>query len=233
MVRRNACLAKDLLRGDPQNLSAWLDAPACAGRFSLCLVLIAIGTGLYGSTIGLWRGPEQAAFAAAKFPLVVGLTCGGNALLNGLLAQSIGSGLSFRQATLAILMSFAVAALVLLALVPIALFLLWNTPSLRSGDSSAGHSLTLLAHVVAIAYAGWVGNRRLYGLLARRSRDAGKARATLLAWLGGNLLLGSQISWILRPFIGNPHLPVEFLRDHPLRGGFYEQLWRSLVQLFA
>ena len=55
---------------------------------------------------------------------------------------------------------------------------------------------------------------------------------TLLSWLGGNLLLGSQISWILRPFIGSPGLPVQFLRADPLRGNFFEAVWNSVHLLF-
>ena len=36
-------------------------------------------------------GPQQAFFTAVKMPLLIFLTCGGNALLNGLLAQVLGT----------------------------------------------------------------------------------------------------------------------------------------------
>ena len=221
---------RDLLAGNPAALSAWIDGPF-GPRLRLCLLTLVVGAGSYGATIGLWRSGEQAIYAAVKFPLVVTLTCGGNALLNGLLAQVFETGLTFRQTTLAILASFAIAGLALLSFVPLALFLLRNTPPLESEAARTGHSLTLLAHVGAIGFAGWIGNRRLYRLLAYRSRSSANARIVLLGWLAGNLLLGSQISWILRPFIGNPSLPVAFLREHPLWGGFFEQVWRSLSQL--
>jgi len=55
----------------------------------------------------------------------------------------------------------------------------------------------------------------------------------LLAWLAGNLFLGSQLSWILRPFIGSPNLPVEFFRDTALRGNFYENVFHSLMQILT
>ncbi|MDQ8187436.1 hypothetical protein [Pelagicoccus sp. SDUM812002] len=168
-----------------------------------------------------------------KFPLVIILTCGANVVLNGILAQVYATGLSFRQTTLAILMSFAIASLVLVSLSPLALFLLWNTPHLATEGASTGHSITLLAHVPVIAFAGWAGTWRLYRLLVHIAPSRGSARSTLFAWLAGNLLLGSQVSWILRPFIGNPNLPVQFLRDNPLYGGFYEQVWRSLMQLLS
>ena len=55
----------------------------------------------------------------------------------------------------------------------------------------------------------------------------------LFAWLAGNLLLGSQLSWILRPFIGSPGLPVEFVRPTALKGNFYETVFRSVINLFT
>jgi hypothetical protein len=53
----------------------------------------------------------------------------------------------------------------------------------------------------------------------------------LLVWLAGNLFLGSQLSWILRPFIGSPNLPVEFFRATALHGNFYENVFQSLRQI--
>jgi hypothetical protein len=53
----------------------------------------------------------------------------------------------------------------------------------------------------------------------------------LFGWLAGNLFLGAQIAWNLRPFIGSPRLAIEFLRSDPLRGNFYEAVWRALRHL--
>ena len=181
---------------------------------------------------GGWRAPLQAVFTAAKFPLLVLLTCGGNALLNGLLAQVLGVGLSVRQSTLTILMSFALMAMVLAALSPVMLFLLLNTPPLSAGPSPS-HSLLLTAHVAVIALAGVVANRRLLRLLARLTGRAGTSRAILFAWLTGNLLLGSQLAWVLRPFVGSPRLPVQFLRPDPLHGNFFESVAHALRHLLA
>lgn len=196
----------------------------------LMVATILLGGGLYGVTLGLWRSPTQAVYTAIKFPLLVFLTCGANAALNGMLAQVLGLDLTFRQTTQTILMSFALAAAILCAFSPVMLFLLWNTPAL--GDRTSGaHSLLLSSHVAVIAFAGVVANWRLLRLLERLSASARAARVTLLCWLGGNLLLGSQLAWALRPFIGSPGLPVQFLRDHPLRGNFFEALFSALRHL--
>ena len=72
---------------------------------------------------------------------------------------------------------------------------------------------------------------RLGQLLQRLSGSATVARRILLAWLAGNLFLGSQLSWILRPFIGAPHLPVEFLRANAIQGNFYETIFHAVRRL--
>jgi hypothetical protein len=219
-----------LLAGDTPRLQAWLEESGWRWP-AVCCATIAIGCGVYGATLGLWRDGLQAGFTALKFPLLVFLTCGANAALNGCLGQLLGSGLGFRQTTLAILMSFAVMAMVLAALAPVMLFLLWNTPPLDAGNAIGGHSIMLLAHVGVIALAGVAGARRLYRLLVRTSGGAAVARRVFFGWLAGNLLLGAQLAWVLRPFIGSPGLPVQFFRADPLHGNFFEAVWRALRHL--
>ncbi len=219
-----------LCRGDADRIAAWLAEPGWRAVAQCCAV-IAVGCGIYGFTVGLWRSPLQSLFTAVKFPLLILLTCGGNALLNGLLALLLGAGLSLRQTSLAILMSFTIAAVILGALSPVTLFFLYNTPPLAPGTASTGHSVTLLLHVGLIAYAGIVANHRLLRLLRHLSPRV--AVALFLSWLAGNLFLGAQLSWVLRPFIGSPGLPIQFLRDEPMRGNFYEAVWSSLLNLLT
>jgi hypothetical protein len=221
---------KTLLRGDANEISQWLTESNLAWA-AVCALSVLLGSGLYGFTVGLWRAPVQAFYTAIKFPLLIFLTCAGNALLNCLLAQLFGSGLSARQTSLAILMSFALSAMTLGALSPLSLFVLYNTPPLASQGSLLGHSIILLTHVCFIACAGVIANHRLYRLLERVSSSRAIARRVLAGWLGGNFLLGSQLAWVLRPFIGSPGLPVEWLRPDPLRGNFYEAVLRALHHL--
>jgi hypothetical protein len=203
-----------------------------SGRwFVFCTLVILVGSGLYGTSVGLWRSPLQSLFTGLKFPLLIFLTCAGNALLNGLLAQALGTGLGFRQVTTAIILSFMTAACILGALSPLTFFVLYNTPALASPEQGSGHSITLLTHVTLIAYAGTMANVRLLSLLRHFAVSRHAARTTLFAWLGGNLLLGTQLSWVLRPFIGSPSLPVEFLRDDPLRGNFFEGVQGAIQKL--
>lgn len=221
-----------LLRGNAETMEG--EVARCAfTAWRDHFLIISVGCGLYGWTVGLWRAPAQSIYTAIKFPLVVFFTAAGNALLNGMLAQLLGSGLSFRQASFAILTSFAVAAVILGGLSPITMFIVLNAPPLGSERDIIGHSVVLLTHVFVIAYAGVLANCHLLRLLQRITGGAARARTILLSWLAGNLFLGAQIAWILRPFIGSPRLAVQFLRADPLHGNFYEAVWRALVHVFS
>lgn len=221
-----------LLRGQPDSLRCWVQEWN-TGRVSRAIVLIIAGAGLYGASMGCWRGPAQALMVAIKFPLIILLTMIGNALLNAMLAPLLGLRTSWRHCFLAVLLSFLLAAAILGSFSPLIFFLVWNCPPLTS-PSVTGHlvyNLILLLHVGIIALSGTIGNLRLSLLLQQLSGNAVVARRVLLAWLAGNLFLGSQVSWILRPFIGSPDLPIQFLRSDAFHGNFYETVFRSLIQV--
>lgn len=220
-----------LCRSEPASIARWLDHPE-RDWFVCCVLVIALGSGVYGATIGLWRGSLMAAYVAIKFPLLVFLTTLCNTGLNGMLALVMGAGIGFRQTLLLQLMSYTVAALILASMAPITLFILFNTPPLTSGNPF-GHSLFLLLNVAIIAVAGIVSNGLLYRFLCIRIRSAAIARRVLVAWLVGNLFVGAQLSWNLRPFIGSPNLEIQFLRPNPFQGNFYEAVYRTTRQLLT
>ena len=222
---------KLVLQGNADDIAASVAEASFRSLARYCLIIL-IGSGLYGATLGLWRAPLQSLYTAIKFPLVIFLTCLGNGAINGMLAQILGSGFSFKQTALAILMSFAIAATILGGFAPITFFVWLNAPPLGSTHAILGHSVMLLTHVFAIALAGVIANRRLLGLLRKMSGRNAIARAVLFSWLAGNLFLGAQLAWNLRPFIGSPSLAVQFLRADPLRGNFYEAVWRAFRHLF-
>ena len=130
-------------------------------------------------------------------------------------------------------MSFTVTAAILGACSPVMAFMGWNAPPMSpEAISGATYHFIKLTHVAAIAFAGTMCNARLFQLLARLGGSRAVARRVLFAWLAVNLFLGSQLSWILRPFIGSPSLPVEFFRATALHGNFYENVFHSLLQIF-
>ena len=219
-----------LLRGESETISAW-SAGWNAQRFALHLAVIVLGAGCYGAAMGWWRDPQQALYVAIKFPLIILLTTLGNALINGMFAPLLGLNIPFRQSFSAIVMSFTIASAILGAFSPLIAFMVWNAPPM-SVSAGAAHNLLKLTHVAVITFAGVMGNARLFQLLVRLGGGRAVALRVLFAWLAGNLFLGSQLSWILRPFIGLPSLPVEFLRANALHGNFYENVLRSVLLIF-
>src|SRR6185503_12435553 len=151
----------------------------------------------------------------------------------GMLAPLLGLNLTFRQSLLLVLMTFAITAVVLGGFSPIVAFVIWNTPPLTGSTRLASPEYGLLQLTLAafIAYAGVLGNARLLPVLRALSGKVSAARNVLFAWLATNLLLGSQISWLLRPFIWDPARPVEFLGPQYLRGSFFETVFEALRRL--
>jgi hypothetical protein len=223
-----------LLRGRPEVLGEWLEHWT-AKRILFCVAVIFVGAGLYGGAMGWWRAPEQGLIVALKFPLIILLTTLGNALLNGMLAPLLGLNIGLRQSLLAILMSFTIASAILGAFSPLTAFVIWNAPSMSDNAqfSTRTYNFIQVMHVCIIAFAGTTANVRLVQLLKQLSGKAAVARRVLFGWLVGNLFLGSQLCWILRPFIGSPNLQVQFFRPHPLQGNFYETVFNAIRRLLT
>jgi hypothetical protein len=222
----------DFLRAEPERFRGWV-----LGRqgnlVAFCVVAIIAGAGIYGAVMGWWRDPLQAFYTGIKLPLVILLTTLGNGLLNGMLAPLLGLNVTFRQSLALVLMSFAATAMVLGALSPVALFIVWSTPPLTVGMtlSSPEYALMQLTLTAFVAMAGVVGNLRLVPLLREWAGSVAVARNVLLAWLAGNLFLGSQICWVLRPFIGEPNQPIQFIGQHCFQGSFFETIFNAVCKL--
>ena len=224
------------LRADARTVCDWI-LHRQTGMVWFCLCSIVIGAGCYGAVMGSWRDLLQALYTGVKLPLVILLTTLGNGLLNGMLAPLLGLNISFRQSFLLVLISFAITALIIGSLSPVALFLVWSTPSLNSHTnlSSLEYGFLQLMLATFIAFAGVTGNVRLLPLLRQFTKNFQAARNVLLAWLAMNLFLGSQIAWVLRPFIWDPAGPSQFIGRQYLKGSFFETVfnaaWR-LIQSF-
>ncbi len=211
-----------LCRGDRRLLADWIEA-AQKGSTQYCIALITLGCGAYGFTVGLRNGWEMGAYVAIKLPLILFITLLFNGLLNGLLGLVLGSGIGIRKSIQFLLTGFAIMAVVLGALSPVSFFATLNMPA--SGDGSgnhAWHGASLLMHTSLIAFAGVTAHARLLHYV-REFADSNRAGThAFFAWLTGNLFVGAQVSWNLRPFFVSPGLKVEFLRDDPFNGNFYE-----------
>src|SRR5512135_1925755 len=113
------CQVRLLLQAEPAWLSAWATAQRTASA-AWCVSAICIGAGLYGAAMGSWRDPWQALYTGIKLPLVIILTTLGNGLLNAMLAPLLGLNLGFRQSLVLVLISLAIASIILGALSTVA-----------------------------------------------------------------------------------------------------------------
>lgn len=214
-----------LARGETARLSRWLEEGSRGGMLTLAGGIV-VGCSLYGFALGLGRAPLMAVFVAVKMPLLIFLTLGVNGLINGMFGAVLGSGLSFRQTLQACLMSFALFALIVGSLAPVMACMALDRPENGDPAVEGWYSVFLLTNTAIIAFAGVVANRKLLRTIEAISGSPAAAWRTLLAWLAGNLFVGAQLSYNLRPFFGNPNLPVSFLRPDPFNGTFYEIVWQ-------
>ena len=220
------------LRAQPACLREWITRRQ-SNLVLFSVTAIAIGAGAYGAVMGCWRDPWQALYTGLKLPLVILLTTLGNGLLNGMLAPLLGFNATFRQSLTIVLLTFATASVILGALSPVALFVVWNTPPLSAATqlSSPEYGLMQLTLAALIACAGVAGNLHVLPLLSEWTRCAAVARKVLVAWLAGNLFLGSQVCWVLRPFIWDPAGPTRFIGREYFRGSFYETVFEAVRRL--
>lgn len=217
-----------IVRGEPRACVAWLEEQV-ATRAGVAIAVIFAGCGLYGAAMGSWRDPLMGVYVGAKFPLLICLTLVVNGLINGMLAQVLGSRLSFAQSLQCQLMSFMTFALMLGALSPIAFLMVGNAPAFDSPDRQQAHDVLLLVHTTIIAYAGIVSNYKLFRMLEFRTGNRAVACQTLFCWLAGNLFVGAQLSYNLRPFFGTPGLKVQFLRwGEIFNKTFYEAILETI-----
>ena len=76
--------------------------------------------------------------------------------------------------------------------------------------------------------AGQYAMRRAYRALIRRNK---RHRLMLWAWLTIYALVGIQLAWVLRPFVGSPAETVQFFRSGPLTNAYVniaQLLWSAV-----
>jgi hypothetical protein len=220
------------LRAEATTLHTWAKESTTALAW-FCVGAVVVGAGAYGAAMGSWREPVQALYTGIKLPLAILLTTTGNGLLNGMLAPLLGLNVTFRQSVALVLFGFAITALILGALSPVALFLVWNTPPLNAGTQLTSPEYGFLQLMLAgfVGLAGITGCVRLWPLLREWAGQSGVAGRVLLAWLSTNLFLGSQVCWMLRPFIWDPAGPPRFIGQEYLRGSFFETVFHAALRL--
>ena len=195
----------DFLRGRERFAT---DAPARA-RLAWLLAFVVVFGGGYGVMMGTFSGLgagrwPQLVYSGVKVPLLLLATFG--LCLPTFFVLNTVAGLrdDFGQALSAVIATQAGAAVVLAALAPLtALCYL----------SCANYPTALLWNLLMFGVASIAAQRvlrRYYRPLIARNR---LHRSMLLAWFVLYGFVGVQTAWVLRPFVGAPHLAVTFFRE--------------------
>jgi len=139
----------------------------------------------------------------------------------------VGGKMSFRQVLAILLAATAIMSTILASMASVALFF--------SLTSTSYHFLKLL-HVLFFLYAGLVGvgycEKSIRAIGAGRTRARTPARTpawVFMIWLLLYMFVGTQLAWVLRPFVGSPNMEFQFFR--PRYGNFYESVLQSIRNL--
>lgn len=211
-----ALVLVDQLLRDRAGLLARIEAEAdLVGVARAMIVTIIACAAVFGAALGLYRGGAQIAFAAVKLPLVILLTAGLCTPALTALRHAVEGHSSLRRDLALVLSSLALGSLVIAALAPVIM--------LAVSWGARYHALILLT-VSCCAVGGAVGlSLFVSGTrgLARGARVLITAAALVLVGL-----VGSQMTWTLRPYLVRPRTEdVPFLRQ--VEGSFLDAVSAS------
>lgn len=188
--------------------------------FGLYITLFAA---LYGAALGFYALNWQILLGAVKAPILIFGTVA--ICLPALFTFNVllGSKLSFKQTTAMLSVTAYVMATVLVSLALIVLFFIISTTS---------KNFILLLNVAAFGIAGAFGVRMLWTGMDYLTVRAGYEpnRQIIQTWTMIYIFVGTQLAWILRPFIGSPGETI-FFRN--IEGNFYQAVFNAFVQLLG
>lgn len=204
--------------------------PALSRTFFVASVLMAAIYGavmgatnlLQGSAMDMGHKFALVGIVAAKVPSLYLLTLA--IVLPPVYVSNAFAGARFAfQRMLALLLaSIAITSTILASMASVSFFF-----ALTSGSY---HFIKLL-HVAVFAYAGLVGLSFLIRGVGDMSIVEGRStpKPVFLLWLLLYMFVGTQLAWVLRPFVGSPNEPFQVFRARS--GNFYESVTYSAGQM--
>jgi hypothetical protein len=181
---------------------------------------------LYGAAMGCFGGfagerALQVVFSSLKVPMLLFVTFILALPSFFVLNTLVGVRNDFAEVLSALLETQAGVALVLASLAPLTLVFYFAAPSYE-----AAVLFNLLMFSVASISGQVILRRRYRALIARQPLH----QKLFWTWLGCYGFLGTQMGWVLRPFIGAPDAPVRFFREGAW-GNVYEVLFGMVWKL--
>jgi hypothetical protein len=203
--------------------------PLCRTLFLISIIMAAVYGAVMGGT-NLFQGSEMliqhkllmVVISAIKVPILFILTLA--IVIPPIYVSNafVGARLSFRQMLTVLLTATTITVTTLASMATVAFFF---------ALTSRSYDFIKLLHVLIYVYAGLAGlayfSKTISGLsVAFRRRTPAKV---LLVWLLIYAFVGTQLAWVLRPFVGSPDLDFKLFR--PRYGNFYESVIQSATHL--
>jgi hypothetical protein len=210
VLHRRGQLLDDVLAGR-QLVSYWV---------GLTLVMT-LASAFYGAVLGSWHGRTLALYVAIKLPLVLIATSALTMVFNWLVAVLLGFPLRFLQVGVLTFMALSVGSILLASLAPIAWFFTMTMPEPTTAARTT-HNLLYLMHTTFVGACGLTGNVSLWAALRQIGPSPRTARNVYVLWVVAFALVGGEVAWALRPFVGSVYHPIVFMREDALNGNVYE-----------
>jgi hypothetical protein len=200
-------LADGVLRGDSSRVRVgpWTRLPV---PFVLAALIVSFGM-LYGGIMGTYggiAGPRiwQVVYSAVKVPFLLIATFALSLPSFFVVNTLLGLRDDFERVIRALMATQAGLTVILSALAPFTA--LWYV-------SVVAYQPAILFNGVMFAIASfsaqWMLRRDYLPLIAKNARH----RWMLRIWIAIYVFVGIQMGWVLRPFIGDPQMPVQFFRE--------------------
>jgi hypothetical protein len=187
------------------------------------VVLSAILSAIYGLTMGINHSLLQTISASIKLPILFMFTaviCVPSLYTFNVL---LGQQFRFLQTVALMIMTLGTTTILLSSLAPLSFFFAITTQN---------YSFLMLMHVAIFGLCGVYGVQYLYrGCSYIAYRMGQPLNQTLLRiWIMIYAVVGMQLGWRLRPFVGRVGSPFEILRSEQ-EGNFYLSVWHLLLSL--
>jgi len=211
LAARAQLVFEGVLEGQPQTWRA-------------CAAAVLAGGALQGAALGSASGTWQiSVYSAVKVPLLLLAATAVTLPSFYVLHAVLGLRDDFAAACRGLLSTQAALGVALGSTAPLVVFLIVTVPDPYLQTLGAG-----AAFAAATLSSQSVLRRHYAPLLARDRRH----RVTLTCWAVLYVFFSIQLAWVLRPFLGTPGLPIEFLRAQAFEQNAYVVLYQHVARLW-
>ncbi len=194
------------------------------GRAALANVILSAFYGFVmgSSNIAAHDGWKQAIASAIKVPCLFMLTLAICLPALYVVSALLGSSLSIRQLMGVLMASFLVTTVLLASFAPITAFFML---------SARQYAFIKLLNVIFFAISAGAGLAIVGGAVNTiAGGNAATYRTLLKFWFIIYAFVGTQMAWILRPFVGSPDMKFQVFRQ--FGGNFYTDVVHTIGKVF-